>query len=224
MRPKKEKKFHQRQKIMSTGFVDFKTTFSLRRLGVNSKKSSGKCVLFSPFLPLNVVSFFPPQRASSSSSSSKKKKRNPVDRSSKSATTPRRPEKKKKKKKKKKKRAPRDAETRETPHQSARPFSERTTTTTFLRLLFGEKKGNGKVEVLLLLRFLSKGFSSDIFLVGRRRGPRGETRRSLFLSKKKTKKKKKSRFFCPFARRLGKARCSFDRVSFLRRPKLPRAP
>ena len=154
----------------------------------------------------------------------KKKKRNPVDRSSKSATTPRRPEKKKKKKKKKKKRAPRDAETRETPHQSARPFSERTTTTTFLRLLFGEKKGNGKVEVLLLLRFLSKGFSSDIFLVGRRRGPRGETRRSLFLSKKKTKKKKKSRFFCPFARRLGKARCSFDRVSFLRRPKLPRAP
>ena len=94
----------------------------------------------------------------------------------------------------------------------------------FFETFVGEKKGNGKVEVLLLLRFLSKGFSSDIFLVGRRRGPRGETRRSLFLSKKKKKKKKKSRIFCPFARRLGKARCSFDRVSFLRRPKLPRAP
>ena len=94
----------------------------------------------------------------------------------------------------------------------------------FFETFVGEKKGNGKVEVLLLLRFLSKGFSSDIFLVGRRRGPQGETRRSLFLSKKKKKKKKKSRFFCPFARRLGKARCSFDRVSFLRRPKLPRAP
>ena len=185
---KKRKKII-RQKIMSTGFVDFggchfftTTTRSIPK----SVESVYFSLLFSP----NVVSFFPPQEPPPPPPP-KKKKRNPVDRSSKSATTPRRPE----KKKKKKKRAPRDAETRETPHQSARPFSERTTTTTFLRLLFGEKKGNGKVEVLLLLRFLSKGFSSDIFLVGRRRGPRGETRRSLFLSKKKKKKKKKSRFF-----------------------------
>ena len=211
---------------MSTGFVDFGgchffTTTTLWSF----QEVKWKVCTFLSFSPPQCRFVFPsPESFLLLLLLLKKKKRNPVDRSSKSATTPRRPEKKKKKKKKKKKRAPRDAETRETPHQSARPFSERTTTTTFLRLLFGEKKGNGKVEVLLLLRFLSKGFSSDIFLVGRRRGPRGETRRSLFLSKKKTKKKKKSRFFCPFARRLGKARCSFDRVSFLRRPKLPRAP
>ena len=182
---------------------------------------SGKCVLFSPFLPQYVVSF-------SSSSSKKKKKekpRRPIVQERHNTAAPREEEEEEEKEEAGSERR-RDA--RDTPPERATLLGEDDDDDDdddFFETFVGEKKGNGKVEVLLLLRFLSKGFSSDIFLVGRRRGPRGETRRSLFLSKKKKKKKKKkSRIFCPFARRLGKTRCSFDRVSFLRRPKLPRAP
>ena len=185
---------------------------------------SGKCVLFSPFLPQYVVSF-------SSSSSKKKKKekpRRPIVQERHNTAAPREEEEEEEEKEEAGSERRRDA--RDTPPERATLLGEDDDDDDddFFETFVGEKKGNGKVEVLLLLRFLSKGFSSDIFLVGRRRGPRGETRRSLFLSKKKKKKKKKkkgkSRIFCPFARRLGKARCSFDRVSFLRRPKLPRAP
>ena len=183
---------------------------------------SGKCVLFSPFLPQYVVSF-------SSSSSKKKKKekpRRPIVQERHNTAAPREEEEEEEKEEAGSERR-RDA--RDTPPERATLLGEDDDDDDdddFFETFVGEKKGNGKVEVLLLLRFLSKGFSSDIFLVGRRRGPRGETRRSLFLSKKKKKKKKKkkSRIFCPFARRLGRTRCSFDRASFLRRPKLPRAP
>ena len=220
---KKRKKIIIRQKIMSTGFVDFggchfftTTTRSIPK----SVESVYFSLLFSP----NVVSFFPPQEPPPPPPKKKKEKpRRPIVQERHNTAAPREEEEEEEKEEAGSERR-RDA--RDTPPERATLLGEDDDDDDddFFETFVGEKKGNGKVEVLLLLRFLSKGFSSDIFLVGRRRGPRGETRRSLFLSKKKKKKKKKSRFFCPFARRLGKARCSFDRVSFLRRPKLPRAP
>ena len=196
-------------------------TFSLRRLGVF--RSQWKVCTFLSFSPPICRFVFPSTRASSSSSKKKKEKpRRPIVQERHNTAAPREEEEEKEKEEAGSERR-RDA--RDTPPERATLLGEDDDDDDdFFETFVGEKKGNGKVEVLLLLRFLSKGFSSDIFLVGRRRGPRGETRRSLFLSKKKKKKKKKSRIFCPFARRLGKARCSFDRVSFLRRPKLPRAP
>ena len=228
VRPKKEKKNYSSTKNNVDRFCRFWVGVPLFHYDDDSEYSevSGKCVLFSPFLPQYVVSFFPPQEPPPPPPPPKKKKekpRRPIVQERHNTAAPREEEEEEEKEEAGSERR-RDA--RDTPPERATLLGEDDDDDDddFFETFVGEKKGNGKVEVLLLLRFLSKGFSSDIFLVGRRRGPRGETRRSLFLSKKKKKKKKKSRIFCPFARRLGKARCSFDRVSFLRRPKLPRAP
>ena len=220
VRPKKEKKNYYSTKNNVDRFCRFWGLPLFHYDDSEYSEVSGKCVLFSPFLPLCRF-VFPSTRASSSSSKKKKEKpRRPIVQERHNTAAPREEEEEEEKEEAGSERR-RDA--RDTPPERATLLGEDDDDDDddFFETFVGEKKGNGKVEVLLLLRFLSKGFSSDIFLVGRRRGPRGETRRSLFLSKKE---KKKSRFFCPFARRLGKARCSFDRVSFLRRPKLPRAP
>ena len=214
---KKRKKIIRRQKIiMSTGFVDFGCHFFTTP--TRSIPKSVESVYFSLLFSPNVVSFFPPQEPPPPPPPPKKKKekpRRPIVQERHNTAAPREEE-------EEEAGSERRRDARDTPPERATLLGEDDDDDDdFFETFVGEKKGNGKVEVLLLLRFLSKGFSSDIFLVGRRRGPRGETRRSLFLSKKE---KKKSRFFCPFARRLWKARCSFDRVSFLRRPKLPRAP
>ena len=228
VRPKKEKKNYSSTKNNVDRFCRFWVGVPLFHYDDSEySEVSGKCVLFSPFLPQYVVSFFPPQEPPPPPPPKKKEKpRRPIVQERHNTAAPREEEEEEEKEEAGSERR-RDA--RDTPPERATLLGEDDDDDDdddFFETFVGEKKGNGKVEVLLLLRFLSKGFSSDIFLVGRRRGPRGETRRSLFLSKKKKKKKKKkkSRIFCPFARRLGKARCSFDRVSFLRRPKLPRAP
>ena len=215
VRPKKEKKNYSTKNNVDR-FCRFWGLPLFQYDDSEYSEVSGKCVLFSPFFP-QCRFVFPSTRASSSSKKKKEKPRRPIVQERHNTATPR--------EEKEEAGSERRRDARDTPPERATLLGEDDDDDDdFFETFVGEKKGNGKVEVLLLLRFLSKGFSSDIFLVGRRRGPRGETRRSLFLSKKKTKKKKKSRFFCPFARRLGKARCSFDRVSFLRRPKLLRAP
>ena len=192
-------------------------TFSLRRLGVF--RSQWKVCTFLSFSPPMSFRFSLHKSLLLFLQKKKEKPRRPIVQERHNTAAPREEEEEEEKEEAGSERR-RDA--RDTPPERATLLGEDDDDDDdFFETFVGEKKGNGKVEVLLLLRFLSKGFSSDIFLVGRRRGPQGETRRSLFLSKKE---KKKSRFFCPFARRLGKARCSFDRVSFLRRPKLPRAP
>ena len=219
VRPKKEKKNYYSTKNNVDRFCRFWGLPLFHYDDSEYSEVSGKCVLFSPFLPQYVVSFFPPQEPPPPPPKKKKEKpRRPIVQERHNTAAPREEE-------EEEAGSERRRDARDTPPERATLLGEDDDDDDdFFETFVGEKKGNGKVEVLLLLRFLSKGFSSDIFLVGRRRGPQGETRRSLFLSKKKKKKKKKSRFFCPFARRLGKARCSFDRVSFLRRPKLPRAP
>ena len=212
---KKRKKIIILQKIMSTGFVDFggchfftTTTRSIPK----SVESVYFSLLFSPNMSFR-FSLHKSLLLLLLLQKKKEKPRRPIVQERHNTAAPREEE-------EEEAGSERRRDARDTPPERATLLGEDDDDDDVFETFVGEKKGNGKVEVLLL-RFLSKGFSSDIFLVGRRRGPQGETRRSLFLSKKE---KKKSRFFCPFARRLWKARCSFDRVSFLRRPKLPRAP
>ena len=225
---KKRKKIILRQKIMSTGFVDFGWGCHFFTTTTRSIPKSVESVYFSLLFSPNMSFRFSLHKSLLLllllQRKKKEKPRRPIVQEHHNTAAPREEEEEEEEKEEAGSERRRDA--RDTPPERATLLGEDDDDDDddFFETFVGEKKGNGKVEVLLLLRFLSKGFSSDIFLVGRRRGPRGETRRSLFLSKKKKKKKKKSRIFCPFARRLGKARCSFDRVSFLRRPKLPRAP
>ena len=98
---KKRKKIILRQKIMSTGFVDFGWGCHFFTTTTRSIPKSVESVYFSLLFSPN-MSFRFSLHKSLLLLLLQKKKRNPVDRSSKSATTPRRPEKKKKKKKKKK--------------------------------------------------------------------------------------------------------------------------
>ena len=181
---------------MSTGFVDFGWGCHFFTTTTRSIPKSVESVYFSLLFSPNMSFRFSLHKSLLLLLLlQKKKKRNPVDRSSKSATTPRRPE-KKKKKKKKKKRAPRDAETRETPHQSARPFSERTTTTTttFLRLLLGKRKATERLRSYYSFGFCRKGSPRTFFLLVDDEGHEGR-RVVRFSFRRRRRRRRRSRAF-----------------------------
>ena len=68
-----------------------------------------------------------------------------------------------------------------------------------------------------------KATEREVFVVERVRHFFRSTRAGRHVRFSFRRRRRRSRVFCLFARRPEKARCSFDRVSFLRRPKLPRA-